>query len=479
MYVSLYVASECVVSICPIFPQGMEVWEKINITSIKPTPRTESVAVMVSDLIFNSEETKAKIRSRTGLSVDRSSKIFCNKIGPCEKTYIFKPSEINYTDGSDGQYSGTKCDVTHVSNKTKFLQEISRLSQLNMSRRSNKCNYTVLSGSTTDSTESLLAKKESSPLANGEERILEYNSIIKSKSSYTLKNKQKDVSPLLLDDESPNAQQKLSRDPVSVPNFSLITMDPHFTLMNSPSPEENVTVEEFEMETPTQHVVRGTSYNSHLGYMDNSQDVSNSNSMRAMNKSDSTHLSNENISATSDYASIETVNRCSTTSNTKPTVNTLQELPETKKELFGFCNPNYVGLDPKVVTEEKNSLSSLSSSPDSVIEEYHDVKYSEEPMLELQNVNGIISNNTKVLYRHTPRNVVCPNSQENDQKKKHRASSASRAEKRITVVRETIEHHTVKERSAHIPLYMFVVGGKEQSQITVFQRPLSIWRFRL
>lgn len=81
------------------------------------------------------------------------------QVAPCEKTYIFQPSQATYNDGSDiaQQYSET--------NRTSrsFLQEITKLSQLNIPRMSNKCSYTVLTGCAGDSTESLLKQHASPP----------------------------------------------------------------------------------------------------------------------------------------------------------------------------------------------------------------------------------------------------------------------------------------------------------------------------
>ncbi|KAF7275974.1 hypothetical protein GWI33_011048, partial [Rhynchophorus ferrugineus] len=63
------------------------------------------------------------------------------------------------------------------SSKNSFLQEISKLSQINISRISNKCNYTVLSkGQTTDSTESLL-RQHSSPQQEINTTLVEPESI--------------------------------------------------------------------------------------------------------------------------------------------------------------------------------------------------------------------------------------------------------------------------------------------------------------
>lgn len=73
---------------------------------------------------------------------------------------MFQPSQANYNDGSDiaQQYSETN------RSSRSFLQEITKLSQLNIPRMSNKCSYTVLTGCAGESTESLLKQHASSQI---------------------------------------------------------------------------------------------------------------------------------------------------------------------------------------------------------------------------------------------------------------------------------------------------------------------------
>lgn len=94
---------------------GTETWEKLSVPGPKPQPRAESVALAVSELLIrgtNLDNPKPKPRNqRTRL---------CNsRISPNEAPT--RPS---------------------------FLKEISKLSQINLSRLSHptKCSYSVLSG---------------------------------------------------------------------------------------------------------------------------------------------------------------------------------------------------------------------------------------------------------------------------------------------------------------------------------------------
>lgn len=94
---------------------GTETWEKLSVPGPKPQPRAESVALAVSELLIRGngmDNPKPRPRSqRPRLSSNRMS-----------------PSE--------------------TSARPSFLKEISKLSQINLSRLSHptKCSYTVLSG---------------------------------------------------------------------------------------------------------------------------------------------------------------------------------------------------------------------------------------------------------------------------------------------------------------------------------------------
>lgn len=98
------------------FDTGTETWEKLSVSGPKPQPRAESVALAVSELLIrgtNVDNSKPRLRNqRPRLSSNRMS-----------------PNEI-------------------PSARPSFLKEISKLSQINLSRLSHptKCSYTVLSG---------------------------------------------------------------------------------------------------------------------------------------------------------------------------------------------------------------------------------------------------------------------------------------------------------------------------------------------
>lgn len=484
----------------------------------------------MKDTASNSLEAKAnRTRIRTCTSADRGSRhssyLPNNKITPYEHTYVFNASHTNYVDGSDLAQQYSENGTRSQSNKGGFLQEITKLSQINISRLNNKCSYTVLTGGHTDSTESLL-KQHASPPGDLEETELytpTRGTMVKSRSAYIIKKKyQNDVSPTTADNGSKKKVEfnttikKIPREPISVPNFSLLTLPtPALTPVEAArlvfldsederDDEENVSDQNIKntkvenskevLEEDTFRfgsiVKRGESYNSHLGYADNPlyQHLVNSNSLKFPNNcSDVVEVYDENVSSTSDYASIETMNRLSSASNYSVKTNTPQD--ENVKQRnnknvqdgpFGFCNPNYLGPDIKSLLNgenlEKKQFQKLINTSDSLIDDVF-VKSEDEDHLELQNY-------TKVLYRNNARNAKPPKSlaltHVNVKKDvKNRASSASRVERNRSKDDKRYENETNSNVDNFVPLYIFIFGGKEHGQVTVFQRPISIWKLKL
>lgn len=424
----------------------MDVWEKITILGTKPQPRSESVAFSVSELVLKDaadSERTCRVRYRTSNSADRNSRhssyLPNNRIVPCEKTYVFQPSSTNYTDGSDiaQQYAETRCPRN-------ILQDISKISQIKI--LNNKCSYTVLNGVTTESTESLLNNQLPS-ISNHEDFGIEGEStpsrLVKSKSAFVIKKKN-----LTEPDESiVQNSGKIPHEPFSVPNISSLTL-PKLSLtpvevaklvyLDTDDENEFSNYDSLQKSNTSNlmydcfTVRKEESYSSHLAYADNPL-------YQHMMK---TNSGKENASLTSDYASFETVNNHSSSSNYSAKTRDI-EGP------FGFCNPNYLGPDIKLLYNNKNK------------ENKPEITDSNE-CLELQEYNGI-NRNTKVYYRPSPR-------------MKTRAHSASRAEH---------NHVEISDKSLEdvgdtfIPLNIYVVGGKEQGQVTVFKRPISIWKLKL
>ncbi|XP_074036460.1 uncharacterized protein isoform X1 [Leptinotarsa decemlineata] len=502
------------------FRFALETWEKISITGLKPQPRSESIAITVSELLLNgssvtSFDSKAtRIRTRTCSSADRgnrhSSYLPNNKVAPCEKTYVFQPTQTNYDDGSDlaQQYADTN------RSSRSFLQEIQKLSQLNIPRMSNKCSYTVLTGCAGDSTESLL-KQHASP--QGDVEIIDSEiatpsrgTMIKSKSAYVIKKKyQIDVSPTLDGElkepttrkrvEFDFSSMKMPREPVSVPNFTILSLPtPVLTpveatkLVYLDSEEENDLLDkhtkakeklstvqannEKNLYETFQPIKKGDSYSSHIGYADNPLYQQLINSLP--------EKSQENVSSTSDYCSIETVNRLSSASSYSVKTGTPQDenqrINRDKNGPFGFCNPNYMGPDIKSILNDKIDKKNVVKllTPETV-------KSDEEDTLELQDYDGTLGRNTRVCFKHASRVNRPPKSLDVGQNQlqsrchgeKTRALSAGRVENRMDSIPPIRPMSGPVESS--VPIYVYIIGGKEQGHVTVFKRPVSIWKLKL
>lgn len=95
---------------------GTETWEKLSVPGLKPQPRAESVALAVSELLLRGSCTvdHTNVRFR-----NQRSRLASNRVSP----------------------SGAPT-------RPSFLKEISKLSQINLSRLSHptKCSYSVLNG---------------------------------------------------------------------------------------------------------------------------------------------------------------------------------------------------------------------------------------------------------------------------------------------------------------------------------------------
>lgn len=322
--------------------------------------------------------------------------------------------------------------------------------------------------------------------------------MIKSKSAYMIKKKYQVENSPSEDKETRDANTKkkvefdcpvakLPRDPISVPNFNFLNLPtPVLTpvevtkLVYLDSDEEKDLMEKesrinqvleknsLNIYENFQPVKKGDSYCSHLGYADNPlyQQMIQENSVGY-------------VSSTSDYASIETVNRLSSASNYSVKTGISQDENQKNKERdksgpFGFCNPNYMNSEIKnghYDDNKKNAVKILSKTDQELISE-------DDDSLELQNFSGIISKDTKVYYRHScrpnkpPRSLALDHCQTRPNVDKCRAVSASRVEKKTNLVSDIFS-------DPNVPFFVFVIGGKEQGQVTVFQRPISIWRLKL
>lgn len=297
--------------------------------------------------------------------------------------------------------------------------------------------------------------------------------MVKSKSAYIIKKKCNS------DAVSDTIQKRkvdfgatvksIPHEPISVPNFSMLTLPtPTLTpveaarLVFLDTDEEN----DLEINTHTTKahqdanlVKRGESYSSHLGY------VGNPLYQHMLNPDweNGHEVFNQSVSSTSDYASIETVNKLSSVSNASEKI---------KEGLFGFCNPNYMGPDIKSMLngEERKHAVKFLNTPDSLLED--DDNNHKGNILEMQSYNEVV---TRCLCKKEQPHKPLLHKSERNKNVKSRASSASRIERSRTVPEQDMGSNV----EPFVPLYIYVVGGKEKGQVTVFQRPLSIWKLKI
>ncbi|PSN48213.1 hypothetical protein C0J52_03587 [Blattella germanica] len=642
------------------FHFGTESWERLQIQGPRPQPRAESVALAVSELLLQDQTQGGETplvtsassrshRSRGGGSVDRCTRHSSyhpnNRVSPCERKYVFRPHAGNYVDGSNmaGQDpdSGRRCvsggqhgvSVGQTQATNSFLREITKLSQINLSRLSHhKCSYSVLSSSSRDdSTESLLHQQctsESISQDSVEPEASGKSAMVKSQSANLLSRRRQQETCSAPDDDNgspvvapvikhhsgcskglPNMRKKVSvapsdvgnrtsltRDPISVPNFGAISSLPTpvltpvevTRLVFVDTDDDNETEDVFtsskgiiqvqsrdfsvihQQFQPPSAKKRSDSYNSHLlaaaeadavapvyQNVGKNSSIPKSASVRFRAGHPVTELeetSDETVS-TSDYASIETVNRIASASNysmyNKPASidphflsyqqsedyskyggksNGKAKTPN-KDGPFGFCNPNYLGPDIHTIlasagqrkswhvttptsSDNDNGIPNnkqhfqtyaklLNSPPDSVLEDATGRSISrqfyQEELLELQSLDSSFSQPPSLATTPcipTPDRNSCTervppqflalglpygsNPMGVEKRKKSRASSASRAEKQMFAhEHEDEEDVSYFGTEPSVPLYMFVLGGKEQGQVTVFKRPVSVWKLQL
>ncbi|XP_031832399.2 uncharacterized protein LOC116426902 isoform X1 [Nomia melanderi] len=463
------------------FHFGTETWEKLSVQGPKPQPRAESVALAVSELLIrgtNIDNPKLKLRNQR-------TRLYNSRISPNEAPA--RPS---------------------------FLKEISKLSQINLSRLSHptKCSYSVLSGQD-DNEESPQEANSYYPFQQVDAEVVEPSTgMVKSRSANTLaRRRQKQPEPASKTTDTNHignnniaTSSGMTRDPISVPNFRALTLPtPVLTPVEAArlvfiDPDENSDNEE-RKEPPTSRLIevqeerrdfaavhqacqpiRGDSYSSHL--YEAALQTPKTPTTSKIPTSASVRFADleEGEESTSDYASIEARSpgdpladddwpsgrKCK---QYRPIVTT----STIREGQFGFCNPNYLGLDESRGQHQQQQQSQdgkyaklLNSPPDSVLEDEAGRSSSQTfaELLELQELKRVPRAPPKSLPLGSP---------------SRRAVSASRAERQRAKVAAADINDTETPSYGPAPLYVFLVGGKEKGQVTVFARPVSLWKLQL
>ncbi|KAK3930299.1 Actin-fragmin kinase, partial [Frankliniella fusca] len=590
------------------FHFGTETWDRVVVDGPKPSARAEAVALAVSELLLTAaaattsstssssscsasaspevsttspsavgREARSPLqdglqevqlrRPRAGGSVDRQAGdrrlALHNRVSPQqqqqaqqhvqqqEKKYVFRASATNYVDGSEqdnnrrnGLHHGQQAGAPqNGSGNLGFLKEISKLSQINLSRLAHhKCNYSVLDADAGESTvdedgqdqddgPGVRAGGPRSAPPHGQQQqptaAKPASKLVKSQSVNLISRRPR---PTL---SSIPRRKPLPRDNASVPNFTTLASSlptpvltpveaARLVFLDSDEPEED------EELSPRGEYIRPASPGGPVG--------------------PGTPVSDENISSTSDYASIETVNRLSSASNysvsnrpspvdsgkssSRPSSGRKTPI---KEGPISFCNPNYVGpaeaaarrrqqhqaavrkswhagmASPSPTpTSPSTAARLLNSPPDSLLEDTHGRSSSrcfredqlrqqqkQAEMVEMQQVGSpprrapppqsLALRNTAhpACNHHHHHHHHHHNNHAAQQVRgasKSRASSASRVERGLA---RTGGNDLGDGAPARPPqpqpaaVYMFVVGGKEHGQVTVFRRPLSVWKLLL
>ncbi|CAH0753643.1 unnamed protein product [Bemisia tabaci] len=398
------------------FHFGSETWEKVTTDGNRPQPRSECVALPVSELLlqdYNNPRTSppaaAPPRRCRGSGTERIIS-FCDR------------------DSDDDGLAPRKPPASTPTMNLNILKEITKLSQINLSRFKNQqtknCHYSVLS-----SNESLNSS-DSEPSRHE----MSFREMVKSQSANI-------IARSLISPQVPQPLinfSSLSRDPCSVPNFKSLAA---CTL----TPVEATKLVYLDDEQAPSSLVQSPKIEDfsiiHQKFQPNRLN------RRSFPTSASARFGNpyvtpeESSDQTSDYASIETMNRLS--------------FQETKRTPLSFANPNYLGPDVQTMISRRSCVKVLNSPPDSLLEDNLGRSNSRQEMVEMK---PIPPRSLSLVNSHSSQ--MAKDRDRVQSAKKSRAYSAGRYD------RETA-------------FSIFLVGGKEQGQVTVFKRPISIWKLSL
>lgn len=504
-----------------------------------------------------------------------------NKIGPVEKKYVFNECTNNYASGnliSSVMQNNNLNFLKEISKLSSInLSRINRKCSYSMLNSSHDSTESLLRGkeaSDNENTPTRMVKSQSANVIANGERKKNFSTL--TPATEKMPSSIIESGEFSISDSDKSTKPLLSRDPMSVPNFNEIpshSSDSPYTpterLLNFDLDENNEesnkcksnlikvfnknninnsttkengnakiilpgTTFANENQAPNQKLknsdsyhfnrkCQSDSYTSHLVSLGNEEDTECTTT--GIPKSASVVRFKKQIAIadelTSDYCSIETVNKVSSSSNysqspgetNKELINDYPELKfgkstdlsikksSTKNIGFGFSNPHYMGPDVQTILKTKDSQSYgkiLNSPPDSLLEDTKKSISKNGCSNENVEMKTMTPNKSKQIefkllkqVRSPPRYLPLNGNPYNtttvpisvDKKRKFRASSASRAERQEAY--HSYMQHSINEEFSSInlesmtPLCVFLIGGKEHGQITVFKRPISLWKLRL
>lgn len=339
-------------------------------------------------------------------------------------SYLYRTSDFSYLPSAQGIMLPPRRQATTPNScNLSFLKEISKLSQMNLSRlaQSGRCSYHML-----DSNESLNNVEE----AKNEEISQSYSStVFPSKSN-----------------RNTSVNSNILREVSSLVNTPLTPSDAAKLVYLEGEEAPITATEEFSFVHNKLHPSQSR----------NRRSYPSTNSVRFANPLVTPEEPSSEI--TSDYASCENIHKLLSSNNRLHGGTTADKIKTLNKDsVVSFSNPNYLSTTQQqqmVFVEEKinrGDYVKLNSPADSLLEDSASVTQNSE-MFELR------PRPPKFLPL-TNDNVVMNGS---EKRKKYRACSAGRY-----------------DHKSQTSVCVFLIGGKDQGTATSFRKPISVWKLSL
>lgn len=409
-------------------PLGTETWQQIRMDIICPQPVSESCAIAISELLLQEGSGKNKSSSPMNLrklrptngttGPERCSPVDSRRRINAEFFSSSRSSDYSFLPSAQGMMLPPRRQATTPNScNLSFLKEISKLSQMNLSRlaQSSRCSYQML-----DSNESI---------HNVDEMTNE--DISQSDDSAYLRSSR----------FSSTSSNGVLREVSSLVNTPLTPSDAA-KLVYLEDEEAPICGDDYPTVQPTR--VNASQNRNRRSYP-------LANSVRFANPLVTPEEPCSEI--TSDYASCENIHKLLSSAN-RCSNNGLDKVKVASKEaVISFTNPNYLtSVQQMVCMEEKigrGDYVKLNSPADSLLEDSGCVEMTE-------------------FRRKPPRSLALSGDNFDsvcEKRKKYRACSAGRYDRH--------------DRQAVTSVCIFLVGGKEQCQITTFKKPISVWKLSL
>lgn len=414
---------------------GTETWQHIQVDVICPQPISESCAVTISELLLQEAYAKnensppptmRRMRSSpSGTCRERCSPIEVRKRVNGDSSYSSSArfNDFSYLPSAQGMMLPPRRQATTPNScNLSFLKEISKLSQINLSRiaQSGRCSYHMLG-----SNESLNNMEETS-IDESNERPND------------------NVSRFRCSGTSTSVSSNILREVSSLVNTPLTPSDAA-KLVYLEGEEAPVSVtEEFSV----------VHHKLHPSQNRNRRSYPLTNSVRFANPLVTPEEPSPEI--TSDYASCENIHKLLSSNNRLHGGAADKIKTPNKDTVVSFSNPNYLSATQQqmVFVEEKinrGDYVKLNSPADSLLEESASVTRSYE-MTELR--------------PKPPKSLPLTNDNAEmngcEKRKKYRACSAGRY-----------------DHKPHTSVCVFLIGGKDQGTVTSFRKPISVWKLSL